>query len=455
MNVATPSSGRQAIRGSILHFVEDPARNPRQRPFEFYEDGVLLVVDGHITKVGHASELLPTLGADTPLDDCSGNLILPGFIDAHVHFVQTDIIGSYGRRLLEWLEQYTFPAERAFADPRHAREVAEFFVGELLRNGTTTALVLGSVHATSVDAIFNAAAARGMRLDRRQGADGSQLSRLSAGTRPRRATRTRARCSSAGTARGASRTRSRLASHRPRRRSNSTARVGWRRSTRRSTCTRTSRRTKRKWRGCGSSFPIERSYLDVYDHYRPAAQAQRAGARHLARRYRSARASPRPVRRSCTVRPAICSWAVACSTFNGANKAGVRVALGTDVGGGTSSRRCCGCWTRPTRWRSCAAIASRRSSVLPGDARRRASARSRRSHRQLAARARGDFIVLDPTRHRCWRTPIRGRETLEDRLFLLMTLGDDRVVSRTYVMGRLVHRQQRFALTRGHPCSTP
>ena len=81
-----------------------------------------------------------------------------------MHFVQTDIIGSYGRRLLEWLEEYTFPAERAFADAAHAREVAEFFVDELLRNGTTTALVLGSVHATSVDAIFRPRARAGMRL---------------------------------------------------------------------------------------------------------------------------------------------------------------------------------------------------------------------------------------------------------------------------------------------------
>mgnify|MGYP003043106184 CR=1 FL=1 len=91
-------------------------------------------------------------------------LVLPGFIDAHVHFVQTDIVGSHGRRLLEWLETYTFPAERAFADAGHAHEVAEFFVRELLRNGTTTALVMGSVHPGSVDAIFAAAQRRGMRL---------------------------------------------------------------------------------------------------------------------------------------------------------------------------------------------------------------------------------------------------------------------------------------------------
>jgi guanine deaminase len=98
------------------------------------------------------------------VDDCTGRLIVPGFVDAHVHFVQTDIVAAYGRRLLEWLEQYTFPAERAFADERHASEVAEFFLDELLRNGTTTALILGSVHAASVNAIFRAAHARRLRL---------------------------------------------------------------------------------------------------------------------------------------------------------------------------------------------------------------------------------------------------------------------------------------------------
>ena len=160
MNVTTKSSRRQAIRGSILNFLDDPAAGDRDGSHEYYEDGLLIVEDGYIAKIGSAQELLPTVTRATTLTDCSGKLIVPGFIDAHVHFVQTDIIGSYGRRLLEWLEQYTFPAERAFADPRHAQEVAEFFIAELLRNGTTTALVLGSVHPGSVDAIFAAAAAR-------------------------------------------------------------------------------------------------------------------------------------------------------------------------------------------------------------------------------------------------------------------------------------------------------
>ena len=149
----------RAIRGSILHFTDDPGDGD-SAAYEYFEDGLLIVEDGRVRRVGDAREVLRSAPADLVVDDCSGKLIVPGFVDAHVHFVQTDIVAAYGRRLLEWLEQYTFPAERAFADEQHAGEVAEFFLDELLRNGTTTALILGSVHAASVHAIFRAAAAR-------------------------------------------------------------------------------------------------------------------------------------------------------------------------------------------------------------------------------------------------------------------------------------------------------
>ena len=114
--------------------------------------------------------LLPTLPADATVVDYRGKLIVPGFVDTHVHYPQTDMIAAYGEQLLEWLERYTFPAERRFDDPAHAREVADFFLAELLRNGTTTALVFATVHPQSVDAFFEATAARGAADDRRQGA---------------------------------------------------------------------------------------------------------------------------------------------------------------------------------------------------------------------------------------------------------------------------------------------
>lgn len=154
----------QALRASILHCLADPGEESRASAYEFFEDGLLIVDDGHIVKAGDAARLQDELPADTPVHDYSGKLIVPGFIDCHVHYPQLDIIGSYGAQLLDWLNQYAFPEEAKFSDPEHAREVAGVFIDELLANGTTTALVFGTVHAHSADAIFEAADAKGMRL---------------------------------------------------------------------------------------------------------------------------------------------------------------------------------------------------------------------------------------------------------------------------------------------------
>ena len=154
----------QAFRASVLHCLLDPGEKSHPDAVEYFDDGVLLVDDGRIVGAGAADALLGQLSADTPVVDYRDKLIVPGFIDCHVHFPQLDIIGSFGAQLLEWLNQYAFPVEEKFADPDYAREVASVFVDELLRNGTTTALVFGTVHAHSADAIFEAAEARDMRL---------------------------------------------------------------------------------------------------------------------------------------------------------------------------------------------------------------------------------------------------------------------------------------------------
>jgi guanine deaminase len=93
-----------------------------------------------------------------------GKLILPGFIDLHVHYPQTEMIAAYGAQLMEWLNQYTFPTEAKFQDADYARKIASFFLDELLRNGTTTALVLTTIFPQSVEALFEAAQERQMRL---------------------------------------------------------------------------------------------------------------------------------------------------------------------------------------------------------------------------------------------------------------------------------------------------
>jgi guanine deaminase len=91
-------------------------------------------------------------------------LIIPGFVDTHIHYPQTEMIASYGEQLLEWLDTYTFPVENRFSDPDYAREIAQRFLDELLRNGTTTALVFGTVHKESVESFFEACEARNLRM---------------------------------------------------------------------------------------------------------------------------------------------------------------------------------------------------------------------------------------------------------------------------------------------------
>lgn len=155
---------RQAFRSSILHCLSDPGEESLESAYEYFEDGLLIVEDGIVAEAGHAENLLSGLAEDVLLTELPDKLIVPGFIDCHVHFPQLDIIASYGEQLLDWLHRYAYPVEARFADADYAREVAGIFADELLNNGTTTALVFGTVHPHSADAIFEAAEARNMRL---------------------------------------------------------------------------------------------------------------------------------------------------------------------------------------------------------------------------------------------------------------------------------------------------
>jgi guanine deaminase len=152
----------QAYRAAIFHLLADPATSDGPA-HAYHADGLLLVENGRVAACGDFTELAPRLG-QTPVEAFPGRLITPGFVDLHIHFPQIDVIAAHGAQLLDWLERYVFPAEAAFADPTHAAEAARFFVSELLRNGTTTAMVFGSVHKGSVDALFAEALKRDMRL---------------------------------------------------------------------------------------------------------------------------------------------------------------------------------------------------------------------------------------------------------------------------------------------------
>jgi len=146
-----------------VHCVDDPWQSG-DAAVQVFENGYLSVENGSVVSVGDAGELSAEDLSGCTQVDYRGKLIVPGFIDGHLHYPQTGVIASYGTQLLEWLEKYTFPAEAKFSDEAYAANAAEFFIKELLRNGTTSAFVYATVHEQSVDAIFNAAATVNMRL---------------------------------------------------------------------------------------------------------------------------------------------------------------------------------------------------------------------------------------------------------------------------------------------------
>jgi guanine deaminase len=153
---------QRAVRGRLVSFAGDPAAAPDA--VRYWPDGVVAIDGGRIVAVGDAAAIGPSLPPGTPVDHHPEHLVMPGFIDTHIHYVQIETIASYGSQLLEWLENYAFVAEQKFADPAFAARQARFFLDELLRNGTTTALVYCSVHAHSAEALFAEAERRGVGL---------------------------------------------------------------------------------------------------------------------------------------------------------------------------------------------------------------------------------------------------------------------------------------------------
>ncbi len=154
----------QAIRGACLDFIADPFYSAAAECVRYYPDGLLVLEEGKIKAFGDY-QVLSRQFPNVPVTAYpAGHLILPGFIDAHVHYPQIEMIASYGTQLLEWLDTYTFPTEAKFQDAEYAREIASFFLDELLKHGTTTALVLTTIFPQSVTVLFEEAAHRNMRL---------------------------------------------------------------------------------------------------------------------------------------------------------------------------------------------------------------------------------------------------------------------------------------------------
>ncbi|WP_067520123.1 guanine deaminase [Endozoicomonas ascidiicola] len=151
-------------KASVLHFLDDPASAPAEQAWEYVENGALLVRDGYIVACGMASDLQGDLPEGCEIKELPGRLLVPGFIDTHVHYPQLEVLAGCGVQLLDWLEQYTFPAEKQFENRDYADQVASFFLDQSLSHGTTTALVFGTVDPTSVDAFFAEAKKRNLRM---------------------------------------------------------------------------------------------------------------------------------------------------------------------------------------------------------------------------------------------------------------------------------------------------
>ncbi len=151
------------LLGQTLVFAADPIARDLGEAVRHDRRGAVLIEDGLIAATGPADALRQAHPAAAVRDFGEG-LILPGFVDAHVHYPQTAIIASWGKRLIDWLNTYTFPEEMRFGDPDHARAIAGRYLDLVLAQGTTTVASYCTIHPESVDAFFEAALARGMRV---------------------------------------------------------------------------------------------------------------------------------------------------------------------------------------------------------------------------------------------------------------------------------------------------
>jgi guanine deaminase len=416
----------KAFRGTLVDFTG----NPRARPdaLRNVEDGLLVVDHGRVVSAGPYRR-----SAGLEVIDYRGKLLMPGFVDAHVHSVQTDVIGSHGEHLLDWLERHTFPAEARFADAAHAREASAFFLEELLRHGTTTAAVFPSVHPESVEAFFAAAEKKNLRMaagkvmmDRHcpQGVRDEAESSYRDSEALIRRWHGRGRLAYAVTPRFAPTSSERqlelagrlvqdhdgvlLQTHL----SESDEEVRWVREL----------------------FPWAASYLDVYERYGMVRRgALFAHCLHLDAGEWQALAAAGAAAVHCPSSNLFLGSGL--FDFAAARASGATVALGSDVGGGTS-------FSMLRTMQDAHKVARMRR--VPFDAldgfylATLGGAAALGLDERIGSFEPGreaDFVVLRPD-----ATPLLARrmartDSMKDRLFLLMMLGDERVIEATYILG--------------------
>lgn len=418
---------RRAFRGEILSVMHDPRDHPHAVRHE--ADGLLVVEDGIVVARGPHAELAAA-HADVPTERLDG-ILVPGFIDAHVHYPQMDRIASHGAQLLDWLDRHIFPAEKAFADRAHADAVAAAFLGELLRNGTTSALVFATVHEHSVDALFEAALARRMRivsgkvlmdLGPEGLADTPDSARAESEALIRR-WRGRGRLGYAVTPRFAL-TSSDAQLHA----------AGALLTAHPEVLLHTHlAENVQECAAVAARFPEARDYLDAYDKFGlVGARSVFAHGVHL------------PDRACARLAESGAGIAVCPSSnlflgsgffdFGQADAQWLRLGLGSDVGAGTSFSML------RTAGHAYEAALSRETALDPFRALYLATAGSAALLHiddrvgALEPGQEADFVQLDPA-----ATPLLARRTagatLAERLFALQILGDDRAIRRTYILG--------------------
>jgi guanine deaminase len=425
---------RQAFRASILHCLSDPGEESLGSAYEYFEDGLLIIENGSIAEAGQAATLLQGLAEDVLLTELPGKLIVPGFVDCHVHFPQLDIIASYGEQLLDWLQRYAYPVEARFSDPNYAREVATVFVDELLNNGTTTALVFGTVHPHSADAIFEAAEARDMRLiagkvlmdcncpdELKDDADSAYTDskalierwhgqgRLGYAITPRFAlTSTEEQLAAAG----------KLAREYP---------DVW-------VHTHLAENAN-EVEQIARQFPSSRSYLDVYDQYGLLRErAVFAHCLHLDDQDRNCMANKGGAAAFCpTSNLFLGSGLFDLPAMRAAN---VRCGLGTDVGGGTSlSLLKTAAEAYKVLHLQNHALPATRALFLATLGAAEALYLDDKIGNFLPGKE-ADFVVLDPDGSSLTARRTAAAETIEEAFFALLTLADDRHVEATFVRGK-------------------
>ncbi|HET9862596.1 MAG TPA: guanine deaminase [Steroidobacteraceae bacterium] len=429
-----------ALRGAALTFVDDPLRAGVAAAMRYEPDAIVAMADGHITHFGPAGEVAARLppGVDIRLNGAH-TLMLPGFIDCHVHYPQIGIIGAGGKPLLDWLNEYTFVAEQQFADAAHAREVAQLFLRECLRAGTTTAAVFCTVHPQSVDAFFAASAALNTRMiagkvlmDRHAPAaltDGAQrgydeskalIGRWHARGRqlyavtPRFAASSTPEQMAAAGALWAEHPGTYLQSH------------------------VAENRTEVSW--IRELYPERRDYLDVYDHY--GQLGPRAifghgvwlGDAQLARCHDSGTA----LAHCPTSNQFLGSGAFDLHRALDARRP-VRVGMGTDLGAGTSFSML---RTLGQAYGTARLLGNDLGAPLAFYLATRGGARALHLEDRVGSLAPGleaDLVVLDLHSTPSIEFRMRQCASLEEALFVQMTMGDERAVRETWVAGVRVH----------------